>query len=221
MPSNSASKNSKIAHFNTGVTLVYITSSFARYTYSAENVESSREYFSCSEEAYLTLSHFGGYLMNSKSSEANNKNLISPCRLSLDYKLDKKQGSNDTNINISVRIESICMIIGFRDIEFFKTLSENWASLSSLSSSSSKQPVPVKATVEKTTIAMTLDGDAVQITVINDTGLKSASLLHIQFSNVGLAFGQETNKRALRVEILMFIDYFNKNFGAWEPGLED
>lgn len=212
--------NLKVAQFNMTLALIYTSSFDISYTYSDQNIELSRKYYKCEEDAYLTISHFGGYLLRFKKGNigCKNKNLISPCRLSVEYYFNKSAGNVCADMNVYVRIESICMLIGFKDLEFFRTLGDNWASLPKMT----QDKVPdVKEQEDITKMNVNVDGDAVQITLIDDTGKNSVSMLHMQISNMLIMMKQDSFAMSVRTEIIMFIDYFNKMTGAWEPALED
>ncbi|OMJ87677.1 hypothetical protein SteCoe_10520 [Stentor coeruleus] len=212
--------NLKVAQFNMTLTLTYRSSIDISYTYSDQNLELSRKYYKCEEDAYLTISHFGGYLLRFKKGNigCKNKNLISPCRLSVEYYFNKSAGNICADMNVYVRIESICMLIGFKDLEFFRTLGDNWTSLPKMT----QEKIPdAKGQEDITKINVNVDGDAVQITLIDDAGKNSVSMLHMQISNMLVMMKQDSFSMSVRSEIIMFIDYFNKMTGAWEPALED
>ena len=211
------------AQFCLCVTAVYTTSYNAKYVYAADNTQLSVDYNWCKEEASVTLSHFGGGLLNSEIQKSSNNSLIAPCRISIEYIFNKNVGEF-ANMLVNIRLESICIFIGFKDIEFFKNVAASWAKVPQLPASQAspppkklEEPVPE----DKTVMKVRVDSDALQITVIDDTTAQSTSLLHIHFSNMDIKVLTKDNRQGVRVEILMFIDYFNKKLGAWEPVLED
>lgn len=220
IPLDSKDPDSISFEFNLSLTVVYVTRSLGRYTYTVDNILVERKYEWCNEEAYATLSNFQGYLAYPNCKEDNPKNFISPCRFSVDYVFEQKK-LYLPKITLMVRIESLCVTAEFKDLDFFNGVAADWGSLSSSNSDQGKakatsQP---KTSENTNTIFVSISGDAVQLTLVDDVNL--LSLIHLQFSNMEIIYKQEINKYGLRIEVLMFLDYFNKNSGAWEPVLED
>lgn len=215
---------SNAAQLSFCLTTVYMTGSQAKYVYADDDTLVRRDYIWCKEEASVTLSHFGGYLINSIDCESENKKLISPCRISLEYNFVKDREELKSRMNLNVRLECICMLIGFKDMEFFKALAKHWQEMPNFTPAApAAAPVKKEEIVEEieSLIEISLDADAIQVTIVDDTDAQSASLLHIQISNIGVIGEITAQKKAIRTEIIMFIDYFNKKSGAWEPALED
>ena len=210
-----------ISNFNTSIMLTYTTQSECLYFYSANNIELKRNYKWCKEEADVTLSHLELYLVDPANNFQRHKNIILPCRLSLEYSLDRHESSSFALIAVRLRIESICMHLSITDLQFFQTLAAIWSSFPPSTGQKPKGPVKNKKKTVENDFKAVIDGDAVQLTVIDDTKKTPLSLLHIQISNLAGIFRSQVRGTDLSLDILMFIDFFNKTNGAWEPALED
>lgn len=210
-----------IAHFNTSVMLTYSTRSECIYFYSETDKELKRNYRWCKEEADLTLSHLESYLIDPSNDYKKLKNIILPCRFSLEYSFDKHEATLCALVEVRLRIESICMHISITDLQFFKNLAEIWSGFPPNSGTHAKVSDKNAKKIVKSDFKALIDGDAVQVTIIDDTKKIPLSLFHVQISNLTGVFIDNIRGSDLNLEILMFIDYYNRSNGAWEPALED
>ena len=231
-----------------------------------DGVEVSREYKSIQNDASLELTNLGGFvgLVNHDRvvlSEERTFELLPSTRIGVEYKciklLDSKSnpsnpceerdalealGSEMTTF-ISLNLESIQIEVGFRDLQFFKKLSETWLkllsppapapatdptlrlqqSMLSSSSHSSKSQSPSEESSfmpNNNKIFLNLDCDALRLTVLEDTGVKAYSLLYFHISSLKLILEQAGSTYQGSVSTFMYSDYYNLKQSSWEPLLE-
>lgn len=87
--------------------------------------EINREYHSVDDEASLEITHIGGLVglvHNDRilHSEERTSDILRPSRISISYNCSVSQ---TTETKIRINLESMCIDIGFRDLQFLKTLS--------------------------------------------------------------------------------------------------
>ena len=220
-PPNSFSLNCKSSFM-----IVYSTQSKSTHYYSESHVEVNRIYKSCKEEADLTLCHFEVYLTDPSIPSSSNQ-VIMPCRFSIDYnstRNDLKQSLSTLFqlTGIQVRIESVCTRITASDINLINILINSWAELSHGSAKRGKRSHPqINSIAPSVCMEVNIETDSFQLTVVDDTGKNPIPLIYFQICNLcGNYFSNEKLSK-LEVDVIMFIDYYNKLNAAWEPAVEN
>lgn len=146
------------------------------------------------------------------------RDLIAPARISVSY-ISTYIQETIPKIEISLKIESLCILFGFRDIIFFQDIATPWIKLQF--NSQTNQSHKASYSNKKSTInTFSLDCDSLQLTLFEDTIKDLYSLLHMQFSNT-IGFGEMSSLTKYEFSTLIFIDYFNPKIFAWEPLIED
>lgn len=181
--------------------------------------EISREYLIIQDQATLTLTNLGGYigLINKNRvvlSEERTHDLMPPSRIGVGYSCYKQsQGAPESNIELN--LESIQFEVGFRDIQFFQSLSEKWKNLQFSSPSAPEtEKKPGKMTVK-------VDSDAVKLTLLEDTGVKAYSLLHFHLSSFKICTEISELVTQGSFSTFLYSDYYNLKVCAWEPLIEN
>ena len=215
-PPNSFSLNCKSSFM-----IVYSTQSKSTHYYSESHEEVKRIYKSCTEDADLTLCHFEVYLAGPSTQSSSNQ-MIMPCRFSVDYNSTRKDLTLTQMTNFQVRIESICTRITATDINLINILNNSWAELSHGPAKPANRSEPQSIGIAPhVCMELNIETDSFQLTVIDDTGKNPVSLIYFQISNLCGSYISKDKTSALEVDVIMFMDYYNKLNGAWEPAIEN
>ncbi|OMJ94539.1 hypothetical protein SteCoe_2326 [Stentor coeruleus] len=211
IPLNSQNPDTNYMNVSTSAMVIYSTLLQTKKTYDYLWRECSREILRSDEEASVTLSHLIIFLSN-PNENSNFKHIIDPSRIGVTY--SSLMIPEKYEQRVDVRLESLCFFISFHDI---------WAILKVvdlIKFAPSEAPAPVSPPRQPKFIC-NIDGDSLQIKLLDDTSAKLTSLLQLQLSNVyGLiVFHEDTSN--MEFSTLIVGTCFNNQLAAWEPFLED
>lgn len=157
-------------------------------------------------EVNVMLNHFGLKV----SQGLYSKTIIDSSRISVDFtKLTKFRGLPETNIQ--TRMESLAMVLGFRDLDYLFTVRSHWFTYL----------FPKSNTVAEYKSVHTIDFDSLQVTIQEDTIKDSYSLAFLQFSNFIYTISNESGHYQCLLTCVFFMDFYNLKTGIWEPLVED
>ena len=208
--------NPKIS--NSNLTTVAF-SSFVSYTsvttmktfYDKNNTICYSEYLELQDEAVANLTHF--CILEQSPTTGCNNTILKPSRLSVSY-YGNSQGEESLK-RVDINTESLCVSFGFYDIFAINKIVE----LLSFPSGPKKDGEAKKKNTGK--FVLNLDGDALQIDLVKDTGKKQKQILHLQLSNVIAFVELENDSQDISFSTLVYCRCFNRELGAWEPLMED
>lgn len=211
IPLNGQNLDTNCMNISTSAMVIYSSLLYTKKTYDYLWRECSREILRSDEEASATLSHLIIFLSNSHG-HSNIKHIIEPSRIGVTY--SSLMIPEKYEQRVDVRLESLCLFIGFHDL---------WAILKVvdlIKFAPSEAPPPITPPRQPKFIC-NIDGDSLQIKILDDTLSKLASLLHLQLSNVyGLiVFDEDTSH--MEFSTLIVGTCFNQQLTVWEPFLED
>ena len=219
LPLSTTQLKKRVGYFYFGTFIEYrstqtYTSSFDKYNY-----EISRDYTTISDEAYVEITSLGGIigLINRNRvvlSEERTHDLFPPSRIGVYYLCTKAQ-NEAILIKFSVNLESMQFDIGFRDIQYFKSLMEAWQPPSAQATEAREMPAV------QTKMELQLECDSFKITVLEDTGVKAYALLHYHMSSLKASASLDTDHKQASLSTFMYSDYYNLRICAWEPLLEN
>ncbi|CAG9332100.1 unnamed protein product [Blepharisma stoltei] len=223
LPMDVLNSRKRIGCFKFGVFLNYdstqeYTSSFDKWIREIE-----REYHSINDEASIEITHIGGLIGLAHKNrilrtEERTQDILRPSRISITYNC-LNRGNQETYTKIQVNLESLCFDIGFRDLQFLKTLSGIWMQFSLYDNEYYEQPPQVPNANTKTEI--TAECDALQVNLLEDTGIKAYSLIHLHFSNFTVKAIMDSTKTEAALSTFLLADCYNIYLAAWEPLIED
>ena len=213
IPADSTDINTQAMHINLALTAVYTLCRKERAFYSINNTVIHSICLTKADEFDLTLSHFGAELASSLENMRIFKKMILPGRLSLEMKIKKEKDDDSLSCFSTLRIECFCIIIGFRDIDFFRNLLNNFSKLK-IKSSSKNNAVEKSSPKEQPHFEVGIDSDSFQITIVDDTSNDLQSLFYIQFCNISFHLSSIPEKSGIVGEIIMFVKNYNARLGA-------
>jgi hypothetical protein len=245
LPSAAEVLTRRTGYFSMGAFLEYKSlEDYISYS-NLDGEELSREYKSIQNEATFELTNLGGFvgIVNKNRvvlSEERTFDLLPPTRVGIEYKClkqlqekeekeeneeneEKEEKENQVITSVSINLESIQVEIGFRDIQFFLKLSENWSKLATPEVSSEALSSAKSASSELTIsgkTCMSLDCDSLRLTLLEDTGVKAYSLLYLHTSSLKLVSEMDSNTMQGQLSVFFYSDYFNLKLSAWEPLIE-
>lgn len=193
-------------------------SSFVNYTsvttmknfYDKDNVACYSEYLELHDEAVANLTHFT--IIQQSPSTSSNNSIFKPSRISVNYTGNSKGA--DSLKRVDINTESLCIIVGFYDIFAIKKIIE----LFTFASQPKAEGEKAKSTGK---FVLNLDGDSLQVNLVNDTKKTQKQILHLQLSNISAFLQFENDSQDISFSTIIYCKCFNKYLGAWEPLLED
>ena len=227
VPLDTKNRNARVGSFRFGVSTQYISSQTYTANYDSENNEISRDFKKIDDEASLEISHIGGLIgvvENNKVmlSQGRVDELLNPSRFIVSYRC-VKQEAQDTFTKVDANLESMNLTVGFRDILFGKSIAEKWMALNLGGTSEDKKQEsnqPAKPPSQDK-MEFNLECDALQMTLIEDTGTQAYSLMHLSFSNLFSKAHMQGQDLKANFSTFIVSDFYNLKLAAWEPILED
>ena len=213
-PLSLSDPSSKILNLSTSAMLTFNSASTCRITYDYLGRTCEKDFASSLEEAGVTLSHMSIFI-SSPPHSSNVKYLLNPSRLTLDYKNAKQKQMGEQRVDI--RIESLLFAIGFFDIAALKELA---ALYTPPKSKGEARPIDSKVKSMSKFIC-NIDGDSLQLNILDDTRSIMMSICHAQLSNISLLAVIDASTKQVLFSTLLTSSCFNKDLGAWEPMTED
>lgn len=236
IPMDAKKKTSKVANLSFCPVITYnsIQESMNYKNVSGTIVKSEPMYVD--DEATLEIRHLNilvGLVKDNqvKPTSEQFSDFLSPCRISLDYvaQLDLRERVVKRAVNLN--LESIGLVVGFRDLAFFMAVANSWQTSSTPQQATDTPKYQANAVaVEESDVKYSLDftmmSDALQLTIVEDTGLFPISLVHSQFSNLSFNLQLEDgfaldNGFSMYYTSVFIIDCYNLKLSCWEPLIED
>lgn len=228
IPKDPKDLNTKVLNLHYGINATYvIAQQYIKY-YDDKGYQLSIDYLKTDDEATLEIIHLGiviGYVDDDEvfPSEEQNNDFMNPCRITANYKCSSQKVTQSSNTMIDVNLESISLVVGFKDIKFLLAIAKE-LSLIEFGSTERKDVQQIKGEIQEDRndrIEVVMMCDAMQITLVEDTGIKSVNLLHNEMSNFNAMFVNAKSAFNFQFETILICNYFNMMNAAWEPLLED
>lgn len=203
-----------------GACIEYKSSQQYKISLNEEMEEIKREYLHLSDEASIELTGIGGLigLINKNRvvlSEERTYDLIPPSRFGI-YYTSSKPKNEPIIMNFQVNLESIQLDIGLRDVQYAKTLAEQW-----IPATAAQDEKAVDMPKVSTKTQFLVDCDAFKVTLLEDTGVKAYTLLVFHMSSFKVSGNFEVEKIEASMSTFLFSDYYNLKMCAWEPLIEN
>lgn len=225
IPADFKDENSQMGNFFGICTVIVTRHCKMRSVFTQQNKLISKKMIYKIDELELILSHLYGEIKNNDKEITAAKYFIQPSRLTIESKIEKSHLENVTVNSLTMRIESMCLFIGLRDIIYLKVLGKTFAGfqqeimnfqqeMDRLNDKMSDKP-------KQKFMNMGIDADAIQVSLLEDTGTTVGSLFNAGFSNFTFQLAKGQGKTEILGEFIVYVSYYNDVLGCWEPLVED
>ena len=143
------------------------------------------------------------------------KCLIKPTRVTLDCDI-KTISTNITFIKIEIRLEYICVKLGFRDLDFIYALVDIWSQKLFMNS----LQIPEISKIERNLICIT-HSDSLKIAIQEDTIKNPYSILILKFNNLVCNTKIISDSKNSLISGTFSGSSYNKNLKSWEKMIEN
>lgn len=209
--------------------------SFQHYTNHYDQMDRvvRTEYLKIDDEATLDITKIGliqGYYKNNRisKSSADKEDLLMPCRLEIEYTVLKQHGPQQ--VQVDMHVEALSLVIGFRDITYFKQLTAAWSGIIPASapaharqgSSGSVRSEEV-AEEDREEIGYRVDYKCggLEAVIVDDTGMRVMSLGCLEMHNVSAELQYSPHLLNLDFSSALKLNYYNSQAAVWEPIIEE
>jgi hypothetical protein len=232
VPTDPKDPNTKLLNLHFGINATYvIAQEYIKY-YDDKWNQINISFLKTDDEATLEIIHLGiviGYVEDDEviATEDQNSDFLNPCRITGNFKSRSDKEGRSSNSSLDVNLESITVVVGFNDINFLMELTNHWSSIEYVKDTNDnagkgKDEHKTEEDEERNDrIEVVIVSDALQITLVEDTGLKPVNLIHNELSNLNALYISVNNGFRFQLETIMVCNYFNLMNAAWEPLLED
>ncbi|CAG9327163.1 unnamed protein product [Blepharisma stoltei] len=225
VPIDPRNHHKRIGCFHFGLSIIYNSSQEYTSYFNSKNEIIKKDFISINDEATIEITHIGGLVgLIHKSqihlTEERSQDLLKPSRISMNYFCTKMK-DRETQIKILVNLESLWLDIGFRDLQFFKALAENWKNFKPAEAVEDEEILLEEIHTVETNMDIFIECDSFQIRMLDDTGLKAYSLLHLHLSNFSSKINLKGPYLDVNLSAFIFADYYNLEIAVWEPLLEE
>lgn len=155
------------------------------------------------EEVNLQLSSFIVMLRN----DGFEKKVNEPCRVCVDY--EKKISTSDVNTSVNTRVECVKVDMGFRDLEYFRKMKEEWVQVLG-DKKSLDQPT------ETISASYFFHINSIVFIVSEDTLQEPYPLLLLNFANMFITSTKTIEKSNTLISSCMTSNYYNHKLKIWE-----
>ncbi|OMJ71711.1 hypothetical protein SteCoe_29997 [Stentor coeruleus] len=225
IPADFKDENSQMGNFFGTCTIIITRHSKMRSVFTQQNTLISKKMIYKIDELELILSHFYGEIKNNDKEVTAAKHFIQPSRLTIESKIEKNHLENVTVNSLTMRIESMCMFIGLRDIIYLKMLGETFAGfkeeIMNFQQEMERLNEKISDKPKQKFMNMGIDADAIQVSLLEDTGTTVGSLFNAGFSNFSFQLAKGQGKTGILGEFIVYVSYYNDILGCWEPLVED
>ncbi|OMJ79705.1 hypothetical protein SteCoe_20226 [Stentor coeruleus] len=225
VPADYSDEFSQMGNFTTTCTMIITRHAIIRSTFSDEKTLISKKNIKNTDELELILTHLMGEIKNSDHEAFSAKHLIQPSRVTIESKIEKDSLENLTINSLTLRIESICIFVGLRDITYLRILASTFSGfkdeIKKFTDEMDKLDEHISDKPKRKIMNLGIDADSIQITLLEDTSNSVASLFSCGMSNFSFQIAKCEPKTSIFGEFIWYVNYYNNILGCWEPLVED
>lgn len=225
VPADYSDEFSQMGNFTTTCTMIITRHAVIRSTFSDEKTLISKKNIKNTDEIEIILTHLMGEIKNSDHEVAAAKHLLQPSRVTIESKIEKDNLENLTLNSLTLRIESICIFVGLRDITYLRILALTFTGfkdeIKKFTDEMDKLDEHISNKPKRKVMNLGIDADSIQVTLLEDTSNSVASLFSCGLSNFSFQIAKCEPKTNILGEFIGYVNYYNNILGCWEPLVED